>query len=48
MAVGDQDLLEAQAFVFKHLDDALDVAARIDDGRLAALLAPEDGAVLLE
>ena len=48
MAVRDQYLGQRQPFLLDKPKDALDVATRVDDRRLAGFLAPENGAVLLE
>ena len=48
VAVGDEYFRQRQLLLIEKLEDALDVAARVDDRRLAGLFAPEDGAVLLE
>ena len=48
VAVGDPDLLERQALVLQRLQQARDLAARIDHRGLHRLGAPDDGAVLLQ
>jgi hypothetical protein len=48
MAVGEQDLLHCHARLGDRVGDAIEVAARIDDGGPLRRLAPQEGAVLLE
>ena len=48
MAVGHQYLGQGQLFVGEQALDALDIATGIDDDSLAGVLAPENGAILLE
>jgi hypothetical protein len=48
MGMGQQDLLEGQAFFLDHGQHFVEIPAGIDDGGAARPLAPDDGAVLLE
>ena len=48
MAMGQQDLLDLDILLFDRGINPLDLAARIDHGRLVGFGAPQDRAVLLE
>ena len=48
MAMRDKNLGQRQLFLGQHLQDAFDIATRIDHRGLAGLFAPEDGAILFK
>ena len=48
MAVGQQHLGDLDALLVDRLLEHVEVTARIDGGSLHGLVAPDDGAVLLE
>ena len=48
MAVGDPDRRDGDAVVADRVEDAVDVAARIDDDAFLGLRVEQDRAVLLE
>ena len=48
MGVGDPDGLEIQAQALHLPLDLLDISARVDDGRIHGLVAPDERAVLLK
>ena len=48
VAVGQEDLLDPDALLLDRLEDALDLAARVDHRPAPARLLPEQRAVLLE
>ena len=48
VAMGDEDLLDAQALALQCCQDAVDVTTRVDHRGAPGFLAPEYGAVLLE
>ena len=48
VAVGDPDLLERHAQLLDGRQQHRQVATRVDDGRFFRVIAPDDGAVLLE
>ena len=48
VAVGDPDLFELEVQLFDGPQQHMQIAARIDDRRLARLVVPDQGAVLLE
>ena len=48
VAVSDEDLGQHQLFLLEKFEDAIDIAAGVDDRRLAGLFAPENSAILLE
>jgi len=48
VAMRHENLGQTQLLFGKHAQDAVDIAARINDRRLTGGLAPENGAVLLE
>ena len=48
VAVGEPDALDGDAGLVDRGEDAIHVAAGIDDDRLLGGVVPQDGAVLLE
>jgi len=48
VAVGDPDLFELEVQLFDGAEQHMQIATRIDDRRLACLVVPDQGAVLLE
>jgi len=48
VAMRQQDLLQRQPFALNRLEQALDLATRVDQGRLAGVGTPQQGAVLLK
>ena len=48
MGVGDEDFFQRESMRLDHLQDALEITTRIDDGSSSGFLAPNDRAVLLK
>lgn len=48
VTMGQQDLLQSQAFLFNRGQQTVDLATGIDHGSLQRALAPEQGTSLVE